>query len=95
MAEYMTAAKMNELGVKKETAIERDSTFASGKQRKISKRQQAEELAKQQAEQAAEQKLQSLNPIEEAAPVIELQLLRVSGNQTRLLNETHRELTYA
>lgn len=77
MAEYMTAAKMTELGVKKETAIERDSTFASGKQRKITRKQQAEELAKQQAEKLAEQTLQASKVATEEPPVIELKLFTV------------------
>lgn len=77
MAEYMTAAKMHELGVKKETAIERDSTFASEKQRKIAKKQQAEELAKQQADREAEQTLQASKAVTQEAPVIELKLFSV------------------
>lgn len=37
MAEYLTDDKLQQLGVKKDTAIERDSTFRSNTERKLEK----------------------------------------------------------
>ena len=84
MAEYMTTAKMKELGIKKEAAMERDSTFISEKQRKIAKKLEAERLA----EQEAEQKLQaSKQVVEEPAPVIELKHLSVRKIPSNIWHE--------
>jgi hypothetical protein len=68
MAEYMTAAKMQELGVKKDATVERDGTFGSKGQRKLEKKQ----------DQKTEKKSQDPARIAvEKTPVAELEPLSV------------------
>jgi hypothetical protein len=43
MAEYVTAAKLHEMGVKKDSALERDSTFRSNTEKKIERQSEVPE----------------------------------------------------
>ena len=43
MAEYLTTARLQQLGVKKDTAVERDSTFRSNTERKLDKEKEKQE----------------------------------------------------
>lgn len=75
MAEYATAAKLQELGVKKDATIERDGAFATNRQRKLEKAQEPKE-ERQTTKTGARQE-----PAEEV--VLELEQLSVS--QSNLL----------
>lgn len=73
MAEYVTPAKMTEFGITNGAAIERDSTFPSRKQRKLTKKlQEAEAEARQTSPEAT--------PIVQA-PQIEIKQLNVRGHR--------------
>jgi Ribosomal protein L9, N-terminal domain len=71
MAEYLTEDKLQQLGVKKDTAIERDSTFRSNTERKLDKENEKYE----RAAAAAESAMTSLEP--ESSIPMELDLLSV------------------
>ncbi len=43
MAQYVTAARLQELGVKKDAMLERDSTFRSSVERKIERQSEVQE----------------------------------------------------
>ncbi len=77
MAEYVTAAKQEELGVKKDAVLERDSTFGTRKQRKLERKQDKRPEKKSS---------DCFRPvvIEEAPEPIELELLSV--RQSKLLD---------
>ncbi len=70
MAEYLTDDKLQQLGVKKDTAIERDSTFRSNTERRLEK-----EKEKFERNIAAEAMTASIEP--ESTIAIELDLLSV------------------
>lgn len=72
MAEYLTTDKLQQLGVKKDTTIERDSTFRSNTDRKFDKERERFERT---AAAAAESAMTSLKP--EPAVPMELDLLSV------------------
>lgn len=73
MAEYVTAAKLQQLGVKKDALIERDSTFRSNAERKLDK--EREKLEREAADAAAEAATLAVEP--EPVLPIELELLSV------------------
>lgn len=73
MADYLTKEKCEDLGVKMDAALERDSTFPSWKQRKVAKKQQrldaeeqAELQAKSEEKRASKELLSSMSVLEEA-----------------------------
>jgi len=70
MAEYLTDDKLQQLGVKKDTAIERDSTFRSNTERRLEK-----EKEKFERHIAAEAMMASIEP--ESTIAMELDLLGV------------------
>ena len=72
MAEYLTDDKLQQLGVKRDTTLERDSTFRTNTERKIDKER---ERFDRQAAVAAESLMASIEP--EAAMPMELDLLSV------------------
>ena len=72
MAEYLTINKVQQLGVKKDTTVERDSTFKSNMERKLEKEK---EQFKRKAAAAAESAMATM---EKQSPIpIELELLSV------------------
>ena len=77
MAEYVTAAKQEELGVKKDALFERDSTFGTREQRKLERKQD-----KRPEKKSSDGFTRGM--IEEAPEPIELELLSV--RLTKLLN---------
>ena len=76
MAEYLTADKQRQLGVKKETSLERDSTFRTNAERKLEK--QREKAEREAAAAAVESAMAAIEPEPaEVATPIELDLLSV------------------
>jgi hypothetical protein len=73
MAEYLTTDKLQQLGVKKDTAVERDSTFKSNTERKLDK--ENEKFERKVAAAAAESTTASME--QEPEIPIELDLLSV------------------
>jgi Ribosomal protein L9, N-terminal domain len=73
MAEYLTTAKLQQLGVKKDTAVERDSTFRSNTERKLDKEKEKRE--RKIASAAAEAEVFAVE--QEPVLPIELELLSV------------------
>lgn len=83
MAQYVTAAKLQALGVKKDAPLERDSTFRSTTEKKLER--QDEEL-EEVLEEVQEEEFRpppivpvpSIIQAEPRAPQIELELMSVS-----------------
>ena len=73
MAEYLTSNKLQQLGMKKDTTVERDSTFKSNTERKLDK--ENEKFERKVAAAAAESTIASME--QEPAFPIELDLLSV------------------
>lgn len=73
MAEYLTTARLQQLGVKKDTAVERDSTFRSNTERKLDKEKEKRE--RKNASVAAEAEVAAVE--QEPVVPIELELLSV------------------
>lgn len=73
MAEYLTAQKIAELGVKKDSGLERDSTFRTNAERKLERQQE-----KEQTERKPEHlPTMAFEQPDEPAPHVELELLSV------------------
>jgi hypothetical protein len=92
MAEYLTAVKLQELGVKKDLVLERDSSFRSNTERRLNKayekevekEQEQQRQQEQQQEQQQKKQLEKTEVVAEAIPStyeratpIELELLSV------------------
>ncbi len=74
MAEYLTAQKIAELGVKRDSGLERDSTFRTNAERKLERQQE-----KEQGEQTPEPlPTKAFEQPDEPAPQVEVELLSVS-----------------
>jgi hypothetical protein len=85
MAEYLTAVKLQELGVKKDFVLERDSSFRSNTARRLDKAYE-KELEKEQ-ENRQEKQLEkteavaeAIQPTYERVTPIELELLSVRSS---------------
>jgi hypothetical protein len=77
MAEYLTADKLQELGVKKDATVERDPTFRSNMERKLEKqmlREEQEEQAQLLAQEAAASSIESERVI---MPHVDIDLISV------------------
>ncbi len=72
MAEYLTIDKVQQLGVKKDTTVERDSTFKSNMERKLEKEKEQLERKAAAAAESAMATMEKQSPI-----TIELELLSV------------------
>ena len=89
MAEYLTAVKLQELGVKKDFVLERDSSFRSNTERRLDKAYE-KELEKEQEKQQ-EKQLEKTEAVPEAiqstyerVTPIELELLSVRSSWSLL-----------
>jgi hypothetical protein len=89
MAEYLTAVKLQELGVKKDFVLERDSSFRSNTERKLHKAYEKE--LKQEQEMQQEKQQEKTEAVAEAIPStyervtpIELELLSVRSSWSLL-----------
>lgn len=76
MAEYVTASKLHEMGVKKDSALERDSTFRSNTEKKIER--QSEVPEKQEEEFVRPAPLIPSLPQYEPEPQMQVELMSVS-----------------
>ncbi|KAH6719111.1 hypothetical protein BKA61DRAFT_473565 [Leptodontidium sp. MPI-SDFR-AT-0119] len=76
MAEYLTIAKLQELGVKKDAILERDSTFQSNAARKLEKKQE-----KQKQEHPEEEPLVRMADAQPSEPVPQFELDMLSPQQ--------------
>lgn len=73
MAEYLTLTKLRELGVKKDSTVERDSAFRSNAERKLEKLQE-----KEKAEEVPEiVQRPAFEEASEPAPHVELEFFSV------------------
>lgn len=81
MAEYLSASKLQELGLNKDAQVERDSTFKSNLDRKWDKEQEnLEKIRAAAATEAAAEAAEAAALAENGKPIapIELDLLSVS-----------------
>ncbi|CZS90536.1 hypothetical protein WAI453_004130 [Rhynchosporium graminicola] len=85
MAEYLTLAKVQELGVKKDTIAERDSTFQTNAMRKLEKKQERE---KQDApDEGLLPRVVEAKPMEPMEPMAQFELdLLTPGQATSILD---------
>jgi CO dehydrogenase/acetyl-CoA synthase beta subunit len=93
MAEYLTAVKLQELGVKKDLVLERDSSFRSNTERRLNKayEKEVEKEQEQEQEQQQEKQLEKPEVVAEASPStyeratpIELELPSVRSTRSLL-----------
>lgn len=84
MAQYVTAAKLEQLGVTKDAPLERDSTFRSTTEKKLEKQTEEPEEAVEEIEEEEEEfrpapivPAPSIIQAEPRAPQIELDLMSV------------------
>lgn len=76
MAEYVTAAKLQDMGVKKVSALERDSTFRSNTEKKIERQSEAPEKEEEEFVRPAPFIPSILQ--EEPEPQMQIELMSVS-----------------
>jgi len=89
MAEYLTAVKLQELGVKKDFVLERDSSFRSNTERRLGKAYEKElekELEKQLEKQLEKTEVvaEATQSTHERVTPIELELLSVRSSWSLL-----------
>ncbi|KAL2067317.1 hypothetical protein VTL71DRAFT_1741 [Oculimacula yallundae] len=82
MAEYLTLSKIQELGVKKDSITERDSTFQSRAVRKLEKKLEKEKLEEPEEEPLA--RMAELKPVE---PIAQFELDLLSPEQATSILE--------
>lgn len=82
MAQYVTDAQLQELGTKKASALERDSTFRSNTERRIEKQLEAEEKEREEAARPEPApviaEVFEPEPEPESEPQLEVELMSVS-----------------
>ena len=71
MAAYLTKEKSEELGIKKDAVLDRDSTFPSRKQRKLAKKEQAEAVDEQAEQQTRAEEKGSSKELRDSLPILE------------------------
>ena len=85
MAEYLTAVKLQELGVKKDFALERDSSFRSNTERRLDKAYE-KELEKEQEKQLEKQLVKQLEKTEVVAEATQSTYERVTPIELEFLS---------
>lgn len=82
MAEYVTATMAKELGLNKDTQLEREYAFKSEKERRmerlaIQEEKEERERQEKEAEEEAALSIAPTTPLQEPAPIIEIDLMSV------------------
>lgn len=71
MAAYLTKEKIEELGIKKDAVLDRDSTFPSRKQRKLAKKEQPEVVDGQTEQQLKTEERKVAQVLKDSLPALE------------------------